>query len=95
MKRPFAYGLLISLALVGILSAISVILIMCSSPYKGSSDLEDVKNARFVRYSKDGMYAVDYDLIIDMETGVQYMIVPYVGVTVLMNPDGTPVVTTE
>lgn len=70
-------------------------LIAGSSPHKGSSDLEDVKNARFVRYSKDGMYAVDYDLIIDMETGVQYMIVPNVGVTVLMNPDGTPVVTTE
>ena len=95
MKRPFVYWLLIAVTVFGILYVIFTMLIIFSSPYKGSSDLEDVKNARFVRYSKDGMYAVDYDLIIDMETGVQYMIVPNVGVTVLTNPDGTPVVTTE
>lgn len=59
-----------------------------------AQELEEVANARFVEYSKEGMKAVDYDLIIDKDTGVQYLVTDD-GVTVLMNPDGTPVVTTE
>ena len=57
-------------------------------------ELEEVSNARFVKYSEDGMEALDYDLVIDMETGVQYMITDY-GITPLLNPDGTPIVTVE
>lgn len=60
--------------------------------YRRSFDA--VNKARFVKYTKDYVEAVDYGLIIDKDTGVQYLVTDD-GVTVLMNPDGTPVVTTE
>lgn len=61
---------------------------------------EDVESARFL--INDGSQVVglsSYTIIVDKETGVQYLVVSYGTdsemMTVLMNPDGTPIMTVE
>lgn len=43
--------------------------------YNRSSQLEEVKTADFVRYTANGeMQGLDYEVIVDMDTGYQYLL---------------------
>ena len=61
---------------------------------------DSVEGCRFVWNDGNKLQGIsDYDIIIDTETGVQYLVVDY-GTTsavmsVLLNPDGTPITTVE
>lgn len=60
---------------------------------------EQTKQTRFIVNDGYRTYNVDsYRLLIDTETGVQYLIYDtgyYQAMSVLMNPDGTPIVCIE
>ena len=87
-------------------SAIIVTLLMCIIMLSGCNNIavrdptvEEVNNSRFVLYGDDGEIELrDYFIIVDMETGVQYLYVHNGGgyysdgyvVTPLLNQDGTP-----
>lgn len=84
-------------------SAIIVALLMCIMVLSGCNNgvvrdptVEEVNNSRFVLYGNDGERELrGYFIIVDMETGVQYLYVHndysdgYV-ITPLLNQDGTP-----
>lgn len=87
-------------------SAIIIALLMCIMVLSGCNNgvvrdptVEEVNNSRFVLYGDDGERELrDYFIIVDMETGVQYLYVHNGGgdysdgyvVTPLLNQDGTP-----
>lgn len=60
---------------------------------------EDIETTRFIFYESDGDLKVkDYDVIIDKETGVQYLGITTnrgYSITPLLENDGTPFVTEE
>ena len=88
--------------------AVGILLIFgltsCASKPLESDDVpETTKSAeesRFVVNDGDNLRGVsNYAIVIDTETGVQYLIVDYrlnsAVMSVLMNPDGTPITTVE
>ena len=68
----------------------------CSAP---STTLEDAKDAQYVLYTSDGeMKAVEYNTIIDMDTGYQYRVFEIDGQYVCapaIDADGTVYKTVE
>lgn len=61
---------------------------------------DSVEGCRFVWNDGDKLQGIsDYEIVIDTETGVQYLAIgfgsQYGVMTVLMNPDGTPITTVE
>lgn len=61
---------------------------------------DSVEGCRFVWNDGNKLRGIsDYEIIIDTETGVQYLAINFGGysgvMTVLMNPDGTPITTVE
>lgn len=76
----------------------------CTSKPLESDDIpETTKSAeesRFVVNDGDKLRGVsNYAIVIDTETGIQYLVVDYgtkyAAMSVLMNPDGTPITTVE
>lgn len=76
----------------------------CSSKPLESDDVpETTKSAegcRFVWNDGDKLQGIsNYAIVIDTETGVQYLVIDYgtkcAVMSVLMNPDGTPITTVE
>ena len=70
-------------------------IISCTRDNAEQQRLESVQSSRFLMYGDDGqLYGTDFDLMIDKETGVQYV---YTGsdISPLYNPDGTLYVTIE
>lgn len=76
----------------------------CTSKPLESDDVpettDSVEGCRFVWNDGDKLRGVsNYAIVIDTETGVQYLVVDYgtkyAVMSVLMNPDGTPITTVE
>lgn len=76
----------------------------CSGKPLESDDVpettDSVEGCRFVWNDGNKLRGIyDYEIIIDTETGVQYLAIHFGGysgvMTVLMNPDGTPITTVE
>lgn len=76
----------------------------CTSKPLESDDVpettDSVEGCRFVWNDGNKLQGIsNYAIVIDIETGVQYLVIDYgtkyAVMSVLMNPDGTPIVTTE
>lgn len=65
-----------SLVLIGVIMSLLLFSIAYScADYSRSSQLEKAKTADFVRYTTNGeMVGLDYEVIVDMDTGYQYLL---------------------
>lgn len=94
---------------VGIFVAMALLLIICASGCSGNPFYKSIKTSEVTEDSRfivnngyETVAITDYSILTDTETGVQYlMFKDNVGkyatgyMSVLMNPDGTPIVTVE
>ena len=91
-------GSILLLVLFGLLMILSATFVSCIFPDQ-SFTLEDVKNAQYVLYTSEGeMKAVEYNTVIDTETGYQYRIFEIDGQYVCapaIDEDGTVYKTVE
>lgn len=95
-KHPYGGSAII---LIIVLLPVIIAAIVNRLQFGDSSNLEDVKNAQYVIYTSGGeMIPVEYNTVVDMETGYQYRIFEIDGQYVCapaIDEDGTVYKTVE
>lgn len=81
-------GIILMFILIVVLTIITTVIVSGIEGYSRAKSLEKIGEADFVLNNGRKVEAIDYDVIIDQNTGIEYLYFPGFGVTPYLDENG-------